>query len=323
MVVRRILASSLLALSAVVAAHTSSDAVPIPWKNCGKAGDVISVQKADASQWPPHGTPAPLIGLATFDPATGHLLTLRLRLLLGVDWTFDVEGVAGLAAESGFVALPESLLVSVQQPALPVTAGPYTTAVTLLSTVDGAQPISVNESVTVGQDVTSVVTNVRLSYEGASGFPMPPPLGGVSVAHVEMIRSDDERTVFCFDITIPGAAIVTAEPLPFGGLRHPVGQRFDVGQPVPFEWWYADADGQRIKSPAAAPLVFFRPCGTDSSQDVAASSFRSRSPHYNVFRRIWQFGWSTRGLPAGCYDVSLRSALTGQIDGPFPIHLEP
>jgi hypothetical protein len=28
-------------------------AVPIPWKNCGKAGDIISVQTSDASVWPP------------------------------------------------------------------------------------------------------------------------------------------------------------------------------------------------------------------------------------------------------------------------------
>jgi hypothetical protein len=41
---------AILALVCFVAVAT---AVPIPWKNCGKAGDVIAVSQADASVWPP------------------------------------------------------------------------------------------------------------------------------------------------------------------------------------------------------------------------------------------------------------------------------
>jgi hypothetical protein len=37
----------------LVALPSAAGAVPIPWKNCGSASDLIRVSKADASVWPP------------------------------------------------------------------------------------------------------------------------------------------------------------------------------------------------------------------------------------------------------------------------------
>jgi hypothetical protein len=50
-VVRVTLGALILALASLWPARAY--AVPIPWKNCGRPGDVVSVSKADASVWPP------------------------------------------------------------------------------------------------------------------------------------------------------------------------------------------------------------------------------------------------------------------------------
>jgi hypothetical protein len=45
----------------VVLVPTVAGAVPVPWKNCGGAGDVVVVNTIEASVWPPvHGQPLDL-----------------------------------------------------------------------------------------------------------------------------------------------------------------------------------------------------------------------------------------------------------------------
>src|SRR5271167_4247399 len=60
-------------------------AVPVPYNNCGKPTDILSVSKLDATVWPPP-TAAPLAGVATIDPVTGQVTNLHVALPLGVDW---------------------------------------------------------------------------------------------------------------------------------------------------------------------------------------------------------------------------------------------
>jgi hypothetical protein len=54
-VMRLVLAATCLAVvGSIIAVPTAAWAVPVPWKNCGTAGDAISIQRFDASVWPPH-----------------------------------------------------------------------------------------------------------------------------------------------------------------------------------------------------------------------------------------------------------------------------
>ena len=62
-----LLISGLLLLG-IVRVPTTAGAVPVPWRNCGAAGDLISVQEADASVWPPQA---------------GQTMTVVIKAVLG------------------------------------------------------------------------------------------------------------------------------------------------------------------------------------------------------------------------------------------------
>jgi hypothetical protein len=97
----------LSAAAFLFAAAPPVDAVPLPWKNCGKAGNILSVQLINASVWPP-ATAAPLAGKAMFDPVTGQLTNLRVFFLFGPEWVFD-SGSLPTSLGSGFVPLPATV----------------------------------------------------------------------------------------------------------------------------------------------------------------------------------------------------------------------
>ena len=98
-----------LLASAVALGVCASDAaaVPLPFKNCGKPGDVIAVTLFDASVWPPQGTPAPIQITAVYDG--GKLDRLDVTILYGVNWVFTTQGGLGATSSGGFVPLPASI----------------------------------------------------------------------------------------------------------------------------------------------------------------------------------------------------------------------
>lgn len=49
----RALVATALALATFIGLSGAAGAVPVPWKNCGQAGDIISFSAVDASVWPP------------------------------------------------------------------------------------------------------------------------------------------------------------------------------------------------------------------------------------------------------------------------------
>ena len=192
----------------------SVGAVPVPYKNCGKAGDIMQVLLLDASVWPPP-TAAPLAGTATIDPATGQLTNLQVRLLYGLNWTFDSGSVStGLA--SGFVPLPASVPLRVTSPNLPVAAGPYNTTQTFRSAAGGPS-VTVITKANMAQSVAAPLTQLSLTYNGVPGFPLPPVPGSYEARLQMALPSGAE--VFCFDLALTDIAFVTAAPLPVPTLR--------------------------------------------------------------------------------------------------------
>ena len=186
-------------------------AVPVPYKNCGKPGDILQVQTMDASVWPPP-TAAPLVGTATIDAVTGKLTNLRVLLLFGVDWLFD-SGNLSTSAGSSFVPLPASVPVSVTGPPLPLPAGPSNVAQTFTSQGGDAASVTVMTKATVSQDVGAALTNLSLTFNGSPGFPLQPIPGNYS-ARVQMTLPSGAE-VFCVDLALKDVAFVnvaTAAP---------------------------------------------------------------------------------------------------------------
>ena len=188
-------------------------AVPVPYKNCGKAGDILQVSILDASVWPPP-TAAPLAGAATIDPATGQLTNLRVILSYGVNWIFD-SGNVSTSLGSGFVPLPASVPMSVINPILPLAAGPYSATQTFRSGT-GSPSVTVLTKANVSQSITAPLTQVSLTFNGASGFPVPPASGSYE-ARVQMTLPSGAE-VFCFDLTLNNIAFVTAAASPIPTL---------------------------------------------------------------------------------------------------------
>lgn len=182
-------------LALLLSAHAA--AVPVPWKNCGKAGDQLFISKNDVSVWPP-SVAAPVNATATFD-TSGNLLNLRMFLVHGFAWTFD-SGPLATTQSAGFVSLPASFPVTLASPPLPLPAGPVVT--THVFGAKSATPVTVAQNAILGSDLNlPVTTTASLSFEGTPGFPLNPN-GGAYGVHVQMAESDG-MGVFCMDITVP------------------------------------------------------------------------------------------------------------------------
>jgi hypothetical protein len=193
---RRLFVPCLLLAAASLASPAS--AVPIPWKNCGTPGDLLSIQQYDASVWPP-SVAAPVNATATLD-SSGQLNNLRVFLVLGVAWTFD-SGPLPTSASGGFVPLPASFPVSVSSPPLPLAAGPYST--THVFGANTGTPVTVVSKGTLAAQLDPpLLTNLSLSFNGTPGFPLSSAAGDVYDVRVQMTESSGPE-VFCLDLTIP------------------------------------------------------------------------------------------------------------------------
>ena len=205
----RLLAPCVLLAAASLPAPAG--AVPIPWKNCGKPTDLLSIQQYDASVWPP-SVPAPVSATATFDP-TGQLTNLRVFFVHGVAWTFN-SGPLPTGAVLGFVALPASFPVTVASPPLPLAAGPYSTTKVFPGKDGGPSTTIVSKANLAAQLDPPLLTDVSLSFNGKPGFPLGPVEGGAYGVRVQMTEADGTG-VFCLDMTIPlksGALVKVVSP---------------------------------------------------------------------------------------------------------------
>jgi hypothetical protein len=194
----------LLALGLCLAAHPRrARAVPLPFKNCGKAGDIVSVQLWDASSWPPVGVPGPVQGIATFDPSTGHLTRLEITLVMGTEWVFESAGL-DIPVVSGFVSLPAALPMNLVSPTLPVPAGPRNAT----QTIPSSPPVTIISHVTVGSPISSAVSSIGLTFNGMPGFPIS-PVPGLYGARVQVALQGGQG-VDCVDLALTNTSFVQA-----------------------------------------------------------------------------------------------------------------
>lgn len=199
-----------LAAAAFLGALVSpAAAVPVPYHNCGKPTDILSVSSLNASVWPPP-TAAPLAGVATIDAVTGQLTNLHVVLLFGADWIFD-SGSLATGVQSGFVTLPASVPLSVTSPPLPVAAGPYDVTHTFTSRRGGGS-VTVVSKANVAQSIPAAVTAFSLTFNGVPGFPVPPRPGSYA-ARVQMALPSSAE-VFCVDLALANISFVTVATLP-------------------------------------------------------------------------------------------------------------
>jgi hypothetical protein len=124
-------------------------AVPVPWRNCGAAGDAVSIQQLDASDWPPQ---------------TGKPLTVNVKWVLGEALAKgSFEDVTTTAAtgrvrehtesfQSPVEALFDSFVLQQPAPDLrpPIPAGPYNQRFTFK--VQAGGPVVAGQQ--VGVDMT-------------------------------------------------------------------------------------------------------------------------------------------------------------------------
>ena len=190
---------AIFVLMVAAALSTAARAVPIPFLNCGAAGDTLQIQQMNANIWPPL-VAAPANATATFDPQ-GNLVDLQVYLLLGVPWTFD-SGPLPTTTSAGFVSLPASFAASVTSPALPLAAGPYTTTQTFGS--GGSETILSKANLAATLNAPASAT-VSLLSNGTAGFPLSPVPGNVYRVQVQVNAPGGGR-VFCIAMNMPLAA---------------------------------------------------------------------------------------------------------------------
>ncbi len=135
-------------LGAILALPTSAGAVPVPWRNCGAVGDALSLQRFDASVWPPQA---------------GEPLTLSYRMTLAEELTgpsFEYVTVTSSSGDSAHwmpFQLPIAQLFAfglrghsaAPGRQLPLPAGPYGRSLTV------RVPRGIPSGTTVGVDLTA------------------------------------------------------------------------------------------------------------------------------------------------------------------------
>ncbi len=162
-------ATGLAVFGSIMAVPSAAWAVPVPWKNCGTAGDAINIQRFDASVWPPQA---------------GELLTLSFTwnlgetLAKGLREQLTTTCPSGRVSETGVhfqspvaVLLGDALLghVPASRPMpLPIPPGPYSQSLTLRVPLSAVPTLGVHLS---GFDVTGrqvvcmqLVVPVKLPY---------------------------------------------------------------------------------------------------------------------------------------------------------------
>ena len=207
-----------LLASAVALALSASDAaaVPIPFKNCGSPGDIISAAQLDASIWPPQGTPAPIQVTAIYDGA-GKLDHLIVTILYGVNWVFQTQGGLGIAPSGGIVPLPAAMPLTLVSPSLPIPPGPSNITHTFPPYIAGAKPITIVFKGNIGQAITSANAVFTLTYNGSPGFPLVNDPAGVYHATLDVTETSGQR-VFCIDLGSPRTSFVLPAVTPIPDL---------------------------------------------------------------------------------------------------------
>jgi hypothetical protein len=195
---------ALSAFCAVIAPRAA--AIPIPFKNCGKPGDLLSISKADATYWPPVGAPVPLSVTATLDPSGTTISGLQARLSLLLDWAFE-SGPVNFPVKGGFVTLPSSVPMTLVSPALPIHLGPYNLFETFNAT---NPPMSIVTAGNLGQTITTATGALGLLFNGAPGFPVNPG-NGTYEASLQLSTLTGQE-VFCVDFTLVNIAFASTAP---------------------------------------------------------------------------------------------------------------
>ena len=134
-------------------------------------------------------------------------------------------------------------------------------------------------------------------------------LYSVTLKNVE----SSSQGVFCIQIPSADSPLVRVEPIP---LRDFDTAEAKIGKQLQWEYGHPEDDSP-FRSEAMDPEVFHRPCGEPASEDERIEG----ASEYDEVNRIWFLNWNTSEVDSDCEQISIRSRLTGQADGPFKLRL--
>ena len=138
----------------------------------------------------------------------------------------------------------------------------------------------------------------------------------------------DEVRIYDYALSLPTIENHAAGIYGFNGLLSPYvapPKAFKAGRSIPLKWQYSNNLGNEVDSSEADPsvTVIFKGTIEDPVDDVTivvedpgASGYL-----YDSDTKTWQFNWQTKNCVPGEYEIWISSNLTGQVNGPFPIHL--
>ena len=329
-------------LSIFIATHAF--AVPVPWKNCGAAGDIVAVQQLDANVWPPQnsGPTGPVFLSAKVDPEWGDVERLRV-VLFPLNWVFELNGDIHARVQDGFVTLPDSWLVSGSPPMFtdlsdfrglpylgpessvlhgyldrfPIPPGPFLNTVTLPYGGDpSTDPFTLQIRATIGEAIPWMKGRFWMTFDGVSGFPVQPKVGAYT-AHLS-VTEPGGRGVFCIEVTepikFPKTEVAVVERVPFRQFKPlPAGK---VGTLLNWSYGYPD---ETIPSGSMNPRVELRSCSSGDSGGDSGFEEARLEPEYHPENGAWSLNLSDLDMTSSCTEVLIRSALTGQVDGPFRV----
>ncbi|WP_243314502.1 PxKF domain-containing protein [Geothrix paludis] len=111
----------------------------------------------------------------------------------------------------------------------------------------------------------------------------------------------------------------------FNGLLSPwnPSKSYKIKSAIPLKWQYTNASGAPVPSGSASPIIsiVMVSAGDTGNADIALEDAGSSGYQYDSTTATWQFNWKTTGLAPGTYLISIKSGLTGQVNGTFAVIL--
>jgi hypothetical protein len=146
---------AVVASGVVLCLAPPAGAVPVPWQNCGRAGDVINVTKFEASVWPPQaGKPITVDFQFTVATALGWSTRVSTSITDPAGRTYPLDWI--------FPLLPPLRL--------PLAAGPHTVQETFVPAWDlepGAYQLHLSARTISGAE--ALCMNLTIPLKGRSG----------------------------------------------------------------------------------------------------------------------------------------------------------
>lgn len=244
----------------------------------------------------------------------------------GLPVSFSASGDCAVSTDTVTINKAGSCAITASQdgdenfhPAPPVTQ-PFSIA-KAAQTIIWSDPADIIYGTALGEtQLNAEVSVVGPAPAGALTYaPAPGTIPDLGVATLSVSAAETENYL------VATKAVFLRVKYGFNGLLPPyhTDRTYKIDRVIPLKWQYVSNAGNVLPSPSAEPAIVITRDGADltGGNAIVPEDAGNSGYQYDSTTNTWQYNWQTSVLQAGVYSLYIKSALTGQVDGPFRIEL--